>query len=899
VQTAECRFINYRQELGLKVHGIALVKNLKQLCISVIAAFLLLTFVSPSAQAEIPPLKFWFYNGGGFNVASRSAACNLLPTYLPYLSNPRVRPGWDSTGRWVFGNPTFDCFYYWARTPTEIYPNDIRTPGNAYCESPNPLPPGGIAFAVDKTEEKCGCSPTQSFYAPEVGSCIKKKLVTDRIPSNPGDNCDTCPKLNVGEPINPATGNMWHIERDYISNSASSGLSLIRTYNSNPYNWDAATQRKFGVRWSQAYDAILQPEASYAVNSLPRTCWQREDTQQIWCELAPRPAMAPIPPTVSIARGDGKKYLFNLSGNAWIGDADTNDRLYATFNADNTAVIGWTYVSAKGDSKETFGADGLLTAITARNGTTQRLTYSDGATNDSAIGRYPADAPACVNVQAGGVLPAGRLLCVTDQWGHQLQFEYDSKGRIVKVIDPSNQSYSYEYDGPSGGCPAAGSHNAACLAGNLTKVTYPGGSSRTYFYNEKAQINGGATCSNARSVSEGFGHLLNSWTGLVDENDVRHISWTYDCQGRATSSQLGEGANKVAIVYGAWASTFNNQLISSVGSAASPQTTTVMLTNTISSNDRARITNISAICADCSGPKSSTYDANGNTTSKTDWNTNVSCYSYDLSRNLEIARLEGSTSSCLSLLGSATTLSGVARKTSTQWHPTFRLPVAIAEAKKRTNFTYDENGNLLVKTEQATSDASGIQGFSAAVVGAARTWTYSYNTLGQILTVTGPRTDALDRTIYTYDSSGNLASITNAMGHVTNLSAYDANGRVGRITDPNGKITNFSYSQRGWLLSLTVQADGKSEVTNYDYDGAGQLIKLSLPDQSSISYTYDNAHRLVGIADSLGNKIEYTLDVRGNRTSERTIDPNGVLARQILRTFDTTNRLKAVTGAPQ
>ncbi|MFC5474685.1 RHS repeat protein, partial [Paraherbaspirillum soli] len=240
-----------------------------------------------------------------------------------------------------------------------------------------------------------------------------------------------------------------------------------------------------------------------------------------------------------------------------------------------------------------------------------------------------------------------------------------------------------------------------------------------------------------------------------------------------------------------------------------------------------------------------------------------------------------------------------ARTISTQWHSTFSLPVRIAEPKRVTTYAYDASGNLLSKTEQATSDATGAQGLAPTVTGSARTWSYTYNNLGQLLTATGPRTDVADKTTYAYDSNGNLSTITNAVGQVTTLSNYDANGRVGSIADANGVTTQLSYSPRGWLTAKSVSANGTTETTSYSYDGVGQLTQVTLPNASTVNYSYDLAHRLTKIADSLGNSIVYTLDNMGNRISEQVKDPSGSLARQTSRVIDALNRLQQITGAAQ
>src|SRR5688500_16086036 len=150
-----------------------------------------------------------------------------------------------------------------------------------------------------------------------------------------------------------------------------------------------------------------------------------------------------------------------------------------------------------------------------------------------------------------------------------------------------------------------------------------------------------------------------------------------------------------------------------------------------------------------------------------------------ISRNLETSRTEGLTA------GGAPTPQ--TRTISTAWDVNFRLPTQIAEPLRITTNVYDADGTacgargaLCSRTVQATNDASGAQGFSATTVGTPRTWTYTYNANGSVLTVNGPRTDVADLTTYTYYANddvdlgkrGNVATVTNAAGHSTSITAY-------------------------------------------------------------------------------------------------------------------------------
>jgi YD repeat-containing protein len=346
------------------------------------------------------------------------------------------------------------------------------------------------------------------------------------------------------------------------------------------------------------------------------------------------------------------------------------------------------------------------------------------------------------------------------------------------------------------------------------------------------------------------------------------------------SSQHAGGTDKVAITYTYQLDDGSHTAVvtSSIGTAAAPATIArtyhikVLL-------GVAKVDTIDQPCAGCDDMLLRTYDVNNNVLTSKDFNGKLTVFTYDMSRNLETSRVEASGTTS-------------ARTTTTTWHSTLRLPLKIAAPLSIVTMDYDAAGNLLTKSVQATSDATGAQGMAAAPLGAPRKWSYTYNEFGQLLSVTGPLSDT---TTFSYDSQGNLASSANAAGHVTNYGSYDQSGRVGRITDPNGLVTELSYTPRGWLASSVAG----TESTRYEYDGLGQLTSVTMPDGSALTYTYDPAHRLTGIRDSQGNNISYTLDLVGNRIGEQTADASGTLTRNISRVFDKLNRLQKITGAMQ
>jgi YD repeat-containing protein len=148
--------------------------------------------------------------------------------------------------------------------------------------------------------------------------------------------------------------------------------------------------------------------------------------------------------------------------------------------------------------------------------------------------------------------------------------------------------------------------------------------------------------------------------------------------------------------------------------------------------------------------------------------------------------------------------------------------------------------------------------------------------------------------IYLHD----IKNIRNAAGHLTQMTSYDLLGRVLQFKDSKGITTDVSYTPRGWVSSVVTTALGASpRTTNYTYDGVGQLTQTSLPDGTSLSYRFDSAHRLIGVADARGNTVNYTLDNAGNRISEDIRDVSGGLTRSITRSFDALNRVQQVSGS--
>ncbi|XAH25010.1 RHS repeat-associated core domain-containing protein [Xylophilus sp. GW821-FHT01B05] len=249
-------------------------------------------------------------------------------------------------------------------------------------------------------------------------------------------------------------------------------------------------------------------------------------------------------------------------------------------------------------------------------------------------------------------------------------------------------------------------------------------------------------------------------------------------------------------------------------------------------------------------------------TSETDFKGVNSTYTWDTTRRVPL---------------SITRASGLneAQTTSTQWHPTFNLPLVVTEAGRTTSYTYDALGNKL--SETVTDTATGQS--------QARLWTY--NAAGLVATSTEPNGAV---TQYAYDSFGNPTQQTDPLGRATQYQ-HDAAGRITQQTDPNGITSSFTYDLRGRLLT---QNQGGLQTTN-TYTATGLVASVTAPTGYALTYTYDAAHRLTGWSDNRGASGSYTLDGMGNRTAEQVRDAQNNLAWQVARSINQLNRVASET----
>jgi len=192
-----------------------------------------------------------------------------------------------------------------------------------------------------------------------------------------------------------------------------------------------------------------------------------------------------------------------------------------------------------------------------------------------------------------------------------------------------------------------------------------------------------------------------------------------------------------------------------------------------------------------------------------------------------------------------------------------------------TKYDYDASGNLTTLTE-----ALGLP--------EQRITTATYDSYGQRLTQTvkgtTPSEDAT--TTWTYDDYGNVRTITDAENNTTTF-AYDAMGNATGRTDARGYFWQTLTNDQGRLTSQIDPLDHEVVIT---YDKAGNRKTVTDAENNTTTYTYTASNQLETTTDPLGGTAttHYTKD--GQRKEE--IDANNVKTSY---GYDSDGRLTTIT----
>ncbi|HEC18807.1 MAG TPA: hypothetical protein ENI97_05630, partial [Gammaproteobacteria bacterium] len=515
-----------------------------------------------------------------------------------------------------------------------------------------------------------------------------------------------------------------------------------------------------------------------------------------------------------------------------------------SFILGNTSVDRWKNEPGTLGELVTVSDAGVPIALeyTDKNGVTERYNLSGKLISITYLSGYQ---------EALTYDEQERLVLVSSNSGASLGLTYDTQNRIINIVDAGNRVWGYRYD----------------ESNNLEFVDNPDGTTRQYHYEDA--------------------DYPNALTGITDERGVRYSTFSYDAQGRAILSTHAGDAQRVDIAY--------NDISGS-------------RTVTNSSGEVSTYTSISqfglGLVKGISGPGCSTC-SNGNTS-----------YDYDPATNDLLSKTENG----------VTTQYG---NYDTKGQYGYKIEAVGTPEERRTDYTYDPRYYNKITTKTESSVATGnskvttytyddfgnrtsvtIDGFRPDGAAVSRTTTYQYNgPLHQLSQIDGPRTDVTDITTLDYYANdpvegynrGRLQRITGPAGIVLRDNIeYTATGKVLSEDRPNGVSLAYTYyAGNDRLETLTETAGGISRVTRWTYLATGEVETITQADGTALATTtrlvYDDARRLVGMIDQLGNHIDYTLDTEGNRIDEKVFDSANVLYKSVQQTFDIYNRLDTRT----
>ncbi len=456
-------------------------------------------------------------------------------------------------------------------------------------------------------------------------------------------------------------------------------------------------------------------------------------------------------------------------------------------------------------------------------------------------------------------------------------------------------------------------------AGKVTTFVDPAGMTVTYSYNGSGQLT---------SVTNGLGRTLTfTYTGTrltgVSDGNGRSIAFSVDSNGNLTS--------------------FTDALSHSITyEYAQPgQLIKVFLPNNPST----------AIVEH-------TYDSLGRVMTQKGADTGTSTYFFAGSRSEEVDPLENRHVMYWNEFGSMVKeTNALGQTTSYEYDGLNRLVKTTLPEQNSVEVTYDTKNNVLTRTlkpkpvsslpdivnsftyhstwnkvatatdgrgkvttnsyDSMTGRLLSIQ--QPQVGGLTPTWTFTYNSRGQLLTATDPTnivtkntfdttTEKLLSTVFDfgssphlnltasfgYNSAGDVTSITDPRGNTTTLTK-DAERRLTQRVEasPFGFVTNFGYDTNNQSTSTQRQTSDPLnpwQTVSRAYTVSGMVDSTVDPASNVIDYSYDSLNRLLKIIDPENRSVEYAYDAL-NRVS--TIkDP--ALLTGLTRTYSANGRSATV-----
>jgi len=529
-------------------------------------------------------------------------------------------------------------------------------------------------------------------------------------------------------------------------------------------------------------------------------------------------------------------------------------------------------------STRSYNGAGLLESVTDANNHTTSFTY------DANGNRTRVTDAAGHTSRAQYDLANNNILWSEDAEGVRTTYTYDASGTFLeRVTNPVFEvTYCHTPSGlvsstTIGGATTSFGYDAA---GRLTSVTDPLGTETTMTYD---------TAGNMTSITDALGRTVrftyDAAGRVLTATDPagEMASFGYDANGNRTSAtdQLGKTTH------------FTYDVMSKLSSVTDPLSNT--WTYTYDPNY-----NLASVTNPRGATTSYTYTANDRLEATTDALGHTWAFTHDgagntLSSVYPTGEAVSRTYAADDLLATSTYSTG--ERYTFAYTPTHRLASVTDHAGRAQAFAYNPAG-WLTRAE----DTAGGTAFAT---------TYGYDAAGR---VTSLASDAAPELTYAYDLAGRLTSLTSSGATAT--FTHDAAGARTGVTLPSGALTAYGYDPAGRIESIVTTAstgviaerytrDAAGRVTSdssgtYAYDDAGRLVSWTAPGGSVTTYTYDAASNLTGVSVDGSATVGFTVDAADRITSPGfTYDDAGNLTcdGKRLFTYDAACRLTSVKDA--
>ncbi len=687
-------------------------------------------------------------------------------------------------------------------------------------------------------------SPASFLYNPVSGlgyrtsgnpSASGTNLYTPSFISNGAIGNGSSPLNSYGgDPVNLATGNLYHAERDLVIPARDLPFVLERTYNSLEIG---ATPGRLGYGWRHSFEhelRFLDERADGATNAA--------DTDTLTS-------------TIEWLDGTGARRRMLVTGTAGgVAVGATMTRPEGFFFTTVKTATGYD-ITEKNGLKYTFenvpgtvGQVAKLTKITSRNGNTLTLAYS-----------------------------GGKLTTVTDDNARALIFSYTGE-RLTAVQDFTNRRHEYTYIADE----LRTYRNPLAVAGSQAPVTYE------YF----TSIDGPriAHAMKRYTLPKGNGMAFEYYVNgrVLRHTNTRGEQYTYryddfrretvitDARGFERAMLFDNYGNPVKVTEedgGIWTYAY--------ASASDPHL------RTQATNPYGHITqyayDLSGNLQQVTNPSGATivyghYAANtfGRPGKVKDARGNYRLFKYTATGNLtdEFALKEGVGAALdpATYTANAADLLAYTRHTFDAGNRTSTKQVRDVANNRGLSLTWGYTAQKLYPTQitrDGDKDGDGLVSDDADDVAP-----LNYDTLGRLTAGVDAHFEAV---AFSYDTVDRITRGTDAVGQARDY-RFDANGNaisdnllvIGTGAPKLLDSTSHEFDANDRRVT-TLDAGGG--VTRFTYDPQGNLTNVLDPDGFTLGFEYDAKGRVTTAFDEEGRQATRTLDSLGREL--RRLDPNG------------------------